>query len=129
MLMSETKLMPVKSFEDLSVYQKAYSLALAIHKESLLLPKIEQYGGLADQMRRASKSICANIAEGFAKQRHSSPEFKRFISIAIGSADEMKVWLQFCRDLTYFSESQVQAWRGDYVSIAKMLNGLREKWS
>jgi four helix bundle protein len=127
--MSDTsKSTPVKTFEDLNVYQKAYALALDIHKASLTMPKIEQYA-LADQIRRASKSICGNIAEGFAKQRHSSPEFRRFISMAIGSADEMKVWLRFCGDLTYFSTQQVKAWSDEYVSVAKMLSKLREKWT
>jgi four helix bundle protein len=60
----------VRSFRDLIVYQRAYGLSLQIHKASLGFPKMEQYA-LADQMRRASKSICGNIAEGFAKQRAS----------------------------------------------------------
>ena len=57
----------VRSFHDLDVYQKAYQLSLDIHKATLGFPKLEQFA-LADQMRRASKSICANLAEGFAKQ-------------------------------------------------------------
>ena len=49
---------------------------------------VHEQQGLADQLRRASKSICVNIAEGFAKQSYSVPEFKRFLAIAaIGSAD------------------------------------------
>lgn len=67
----------VRSFRDLIVYQNAYRLSLEIHKATLGFPKMEQYG-LADQMRRSSKSICGNIAEGFAKQRRSSAEFRRF---------------------------------------------------
>ena len=47
------------TFEDLAVFQKAYAVSLEIHRMSLKLPRAEQYG-LADQMRRASKSICAN---------------------------------------------------------------------
>ena len=61
----------VKSFEDLEVFQRAYRLSLEVHKLSLGFPSIEQQG-LADQLRRASKSICANLAEGFAKQRRSA---------------------------------------------------------
>ena len=48
------------------------------------MPMIEQQA-LGDQMRRASKSICANIAEGFGRQKRSKAEFKRFLSMAIGS--------------------------------------------
>ncbi|CAH2403446.1 four helix bundle protein [Mesorhizobium escarrei] len=50
---------------------------------------MEQYA-LADQLRRSSKAICANLAEGFAKQTHSKPEFARFISMAIGSCSEVE---------------------------------------
>ena len=118
---------PIKSFEDLVVYQKAYGLALEVHKVSLILPRNEQFA-LADQMRRASKGICANIAEGFAKQRNSLPEFKRYLGIAIGSADEMKVWLSFCGDLGYLPAGQVDELKQRYVVIAKMLTGLLTRW-
>jgi four helix bundle protein len=80
-----------KSFEDLAVFKLAYRLSLEIHRASLDFPAIEQRA-LAEQIRRASKSICANLAEGFGKQVASPPEFKRFLAMAIGSADEMRVW-------------------------------------
>ena len=123
--MTESK--PIRSFEDLDVYQKAYGLALEIHRSTLEFPKSEQFA-LADQMRRASKSICANIAEGFAKQRHSSPEFRRFISIAIGSSDEMRVWLSFAKDLGYIEDGACARWREEFSFVARMLTGLRAKW-
>src|ERR1700739_1021588 len=90
----------VSSFEDLEVFQRAYRTSLEIHRESLGFPKIEQYA-LADQIRRASKSICANIAEGFAKQRRSSAEYRRYLLMAIGSADEMRVWIRVFLGLNY----------------------------
>ena len=117
----------IRDVEDLMVYRKAYVVSLEIHRASLLLPKIEQYG-LADQMRRASKSICANLAEGFGKQSGSKAEFKRYLLIAMGSADEMKVWLSYCTDLGYVDKLQAGKWREEYRDIAKMLNGLHQKW-
>ena len=54
----------VGSFEDLEVFQRAYRLSVMIHRESLRFPVSEQYA-LGDQIRRAFKSIPANIAEGF----------------------------------------------------------------
>ncbi len=125
MIQSQQKI--VRSFEDLDVYQKAYHAALEVHKLSLGFPKIEQTA-LADQMRRASKSICANIAEGFAKQRHSSPEFERYLSIAIASSDEMQVWLSFCKDLKYLPSDRALHFRQTYGDVARMLVGLRAKW-
>jgi four helix bundle protein len=111
----------------LDVYQRAYGLALELHKTSLKFPKIEQFA-LADQIRRASKSICANIAEGFARQRSSSADFHRFIVLALGSSDEMKVWLSFCADLGYVPAEDAKRLREDYSIVARMLHGLKNKW-
>jgi 23S rRNA-intervening sequence protein len=68
-------------FENLDVFKRAYAISLAVHRQSLKFPSLEQYG-LAEQVRRASKGICANIAEGFAKQVISNAEFKRFLAMA-----------------------------------------------
>ena len=118
----------ISSFEDLEVFQRAYRVSLEIHKESLQFPKIEQYA-MADQVRRASKSICANIAEGFAKQRRSSAEYRRYLLMAIGSADEMRVWIQYCLDLDYIDDVTSSRWRNEYVAIAKMLQVIYTRWS
>jgi hypothetical protein len=67
----------VEAFEDLDVFRRAYRLSLDVHRKSLEFPPLEQRA-LADQLRRASKSICANIAEGFSRQGRSAAEFKRF---------------------------------------------------
>ena len=117
----------VKSFEDLSVFRKAYKVSLEIHKISMNFPRMEQ-NGLGDQIRRASKSICANIAEGFAKQRYSSKEFKRYIMIATGSSDEMRVWIRYCLDLGYIEEEIWSRWRDSYKEISMMLQGLYGSW-
>lgn len=113
----------VSSFEDLDVYQKAFSISVVIHKETLNFPKIEQYS-LANQIRRASKSVCANLAEGYAKQYFSNAEYKQFVVIAMGSANEMMVWIDYCAALGYIDNETRILWRQEYVSIAKMLNSL-----
>ncbi len=118
----------VTSFEDLEVFRRAYRISLDLHRTSLQFPKVEQFGGLADQMRRASKSICGNIAEGFGKQRQSNAEFKRYLLMAIGSADEMQVWLRYCSDLEYVDQKVCERWRDEYRQIARMLQGLYTKW-
>jgi four helix bundle protein len=116
----------VRSFEDLDVFKRAYRISLEVHKVSLQFPQIEQRA-LGDQIRRASKSICANIAEGFGKQRQSRAEFRRFAMMAMGSADEMRVWLRYALDLRYIDEEQWKAWRDEYQQIARMLQGLVTK--
>ena len=117
----------VEAFEDLDVFRRAYRLSLDVHRKSLEFPPLEQRA-LADQVRRASKSICANIAEGFSRQGRSAAEFKRFLGMAMGSADEMRVWLRYCLDLGYVDAETWRRWRDEYQEISKMLQGLSRKW-
>jgi four helix bundle protein len=55
-------------------------------------------------VRRGSKSICANIAEGFARQGAQPADFRRYLIMALGSADEMRLWCRYCLDLGYLDE-------------------------
>jgi four helix bundle protein len=113
----------IKSYEDFLVFQRSYKISLEIHKFSLELPKIEQYG-LGDQMRKASKSVCVNFTEGFAKQSYSRLEFRKYLIISVGSANEMLIWIKYCRDLEYLSIEQYEDWNKEYIEIAKMLSKL-----
>ena len=115
--------MTASKFEDLDVFKRAYRISLEVHQQSLSMPVLEQRA-LADQIRRASKSICANLAEGFGKQAQSKAEFKRFILISMGSADEMLFCIRYCVDLGYIDQATWQRWRDEYEQIAKMLQGL-----
>ena len=116
------------SFEDLEVFQRSYKISLEIHTTSLQFPKVEQYG-LADQIRRASKSICANIAEGFGKRSYSKREFIRYLKIAVGSGDEMRVWIRYCLDLRYIDKRTWVHWSTEYKEITRMLQGLIKSWT
>ena len=110
-------------FEDLDVFKRAYAVSLEIHRATLRFPQIEQFG-LADQLRRASKSICANIAEGMAKAKGSQPELRRYLQVGVGSADEMRAWLRYALDLGYVDDADWRRWRDEYEAVAKMLNGM-----
>src|SRR5699024_11062537 len=118
----------ISGFEDLVVFNKAYQLSLEIHRMARTLPGEEQYE-LARQIRRASKGICANIAEGYGKQSVSKAEFKRFLLMAMRSADGMRVWLRYSVDLGYIEHAECQRWRAAYRDIARMLNGLHRQWA
>ena len=117
----------VERVEDLEVFQRAYRISLEVHRTSLEFPSIEQRA-LADQIRRASKSICANLAEGFSRQGYSAADFKRFLAMAMGSSDEMQIWARYCLDLGYVDDATYERWRDDFVAISKMLQGLSRKW-
>jgi four helix bundle protein len=116
----------VVNFRDLDVYKKAYSASLEIHSKLNNFPTEEKYG-LVSQLKRSSRSICANIAEGFVKQRSSKNEFKRFLMISIGSCAETLVWIDYCYDLKLIDISTYEVWAQDYETIAKMLNSFHSR--
>ena len=113
----------MKSVQELAVFRKAYAVSLTLHEVSLKFPPLEQRI-LADQIRRSSKSICANLAEGFARQRGSRAEFRRFVVMALGSSDETQLWLSYAKDLGYIAAEDFKEWRDAYQEISKMLQGL-----
>ena len=123
--MMETK---ITSFRDLIAYQKAYALALDIHKASLVFPKVEQFGGLADQIRRASKSVAYNIAEGYARNESSTADFKRFIVIAKSSCEEIRSQLDFCKDLGFITFDKYNEYEANCIEIRKLLSAILKKW-
>ena len=116
----------IKSYDDLEVYKLAYESSLEIHRLSLTFPKLEQFE-LASQIRHATKSIALNIAEGYGK-RTSKAEFKRYLTMALGSNDEVRVQLRYCKDLGYITEAQYAEHEKCHVSIGKMLSKLIQIW-
>ena len=95
---------------------------LKIHKESLKFPKIEQYNGIADQLRRSSKSITANIVEGFAKQKFYKDEFKKMLVYAIGNCDETILWIKVAKDLKYISNEESKNYLENYKKLVKKIS-------
>ena len=117
-----------RPFERLDVYRRSYAAALRVHELTLNFPEIERFA-LADQMRRASRSICTNIVEGHSRRRSSSRDYLRFVTMAQGSSDEMQLWASFARDLKYIEPETADAMRQEYREIAAMLHGLARSWS
>ena len=114
-------------YHRLDVFKKSYQLAIELHKITLRFPKHEQYE-LAQQLRKSSKSIPANIAEGMGKQS-SKADVRRFIQIAMGSCDESRVWLEFARDLNYLNKQDQNFFDQRYQEVGKMLRGLINRYS
>ena len=110
--------------EDLEVFRRAYAISLEVHRASLEWPRAEQVGGIASQLRRSSKSVCALIIEGDGRLRRSRTEFARYLVMALGSAEESKLWCRYAEDLGYVTKEQAAIWRDAYVRIARMLQGL-----
>ena len=108
--------------ENLDIYLIAYKLMIDIHKETLKFPKIEQYGGIADQLRRSSKSIVANIVEGFGKQHFFKGEFQRMLVYSIGSCDETILWIKASRDLNYLDRNTATKYLKEYQILVKKIS-------
>lgn len=113
--------MTEQSFEKLTTWQKAHQLMLDIHKNLVpILPKEEKYD-LADQIKRSSKSVPANIAEGSG--RYYYMDNVRFCYNARGSLDETLSHLIAARDLGYCPVSLYQGLRSQIEEIRRLLNG------
>ena len=112
-----------QGYQKLSVWKKAYNHTLEVYKITRDYPKIETYGILS-QMRRASSSVIANIAEGYSK-RHLS-EYLHFISIAISLCNELEVFLFLSKDLNYLNKQDFNYLMKSHIKISKMLFGLRK---
>ena len=110
--------------EGLRVFEVAYRLSLEVHRASLSWPKVEQYGGVADQVRRSSKSVCALLVEGAGRRPGSQAEFKRYLVMALGSSDEARLWCRYAEDLGYGAAEQVAGWRASFEEVSRMLQGL-----
>lgn len=105
-----------KSFQDLIVWQKAHQFVLKIYSITKNFPKEELFG-LTSQLRRASVSIPANIAEGFKKR--SKLDKGRFYNISQGSIEECKYYLILASDLNYYQTNDILK---DLEEISKLLN-------
>ncbi|MBI5192671.1 MAG: four helix bundle protein [Nitrospirae bacterium] len=93
---------------------------------TLRFPKEEMYS-LSSQIRNSSRSIPANIAEGWAKRIYENI-FKRHLVDAIGSTCETIVWLDFALDCKYIDNNNHLKLSENYKEVGKMLNGLLENW-
>ena len=82
---------------------------------------------LVKQIKRASISIPLNIAEGYGK-KESVAEFKRFLRIATGSANEVEVLLEMLKDLDYIEKQTYEQYIQQYQVLGKRLNVLLNKW-
>ena len=114
--------MTSQGFRDLKVYQLAFRLAMEIFKLSKGFPKEEKYS-LTDQIRRASRSVAANIGEGYRKKRYVKMFVSRMAD-ADGEATETQVWIDFAAECGYFSTEQQAELRSAYEEIGRMLGGM-----
>ena len=120
----------IKSHRDLDVYNLAFELAMEIYEISKTFPIDEKYS-LTDQIRRASRSVCSNIAEGFRKRRYPK-SFVSKLSDSETEATETQTWLEFSFKCKYISLQQFNKLDNSYNNVIGKLVVMMnqsEKWS
>jgi four helix bundle protein len=104
----------------LDVWEKSHKLTLRLYQRSRAFPKEEFY--LTSQLRRASMSIGANLAEGCGRQ--TTPELARFVRIAMGSASELDYHLLLAHDFGFLQAAEHEQICEELTRIRKMLASL-----
>lgn len=114
----------IKSFKELEIWRKGIDLVKEIYKVTENFPNNELYG-LISQMRRSAVSIPSNVAEGF-KRRHPK-EFKRFLSIALGSSAELETQVIIAKELHYIKDKSEDILFELIDHISRMIVNLLKK--
>jgi four helix bundle protein len=114
----------MQDFRKLKVWEKSHALTLDVYKSSKSFPRDELYG-LTSQIRRASVSIGANIAEGAC--RRGDTDFARFLQMAAGSASELEYHLLLAQDLMFLGREDYQRLSGHAEEVKRMLASLLRK--
>lgn len=114
----------IKTHEELNVYQMAFTVAMEIFELSKGFPVEERYS-LTDQIRRSSRSVCANLAEAWRKRRYKAT-FQAKLNDCEAEAAETQVWIQFADECGYLESDTGRSLYKQYNqiigSIVKMIN-------
>ncbi len=114
----------MQDFKNLTVWQMARQLTKSIYKLTMDFPGSEEFG-LKSQMRRASVSICTNIAEGCG--RRGDRELRRFVDVAMGSACELECETILSFDLAFMTEPMQEQILEKLIEIKRMFGSLASK--
>lgn len=114
----------MRDYRRLKVWRRAHDLTLRIYGVTSRFPRNEMYG-LTSQIRRASASIGANIAEGYG--RVGDRELGRYLGIALSSSSELSYHLLLAKDLEYLDEEQHKKLEADLDEIQRMLAAFKLK--
>jgi four helix bundle protein len=111
--------MRIQKHTELDVYKKAFAVAMEIFEASKAFPREETYS-LTDQIRRSSRSVCANLAEAWRKRRYEAA-FVAKLSDSESEAAETQVWLEFAVKCGYLDRDRAAPFYQEYDEILRML--------
>ena len=114
-----------QSYEDLEIYQLAKKLAIEVHKMTLdELPKFEMYEE-GSQIRRSSKSVGANIVEGFGRKKYKG-EYVQFLTYSLSSCDETKYHLDILHETESLKKDRFEYFKNKYVELGRKIFNFRK---
>jgi len=116
----------IKTIKDLKVYKASFEISMEIFRLAKTFPKIEDYS-LTSQLIRSSRSVSANIREGFAKRSYENI-FHRHLIDAIGSSEETRTWLEYARECNYIDIKEFERIDNKYDLLTGMLFNLAKNW-
>ncbi|MEZ4698436.1 MAG: four helix bundle protein [Rhodothermales bacterium] len=109
----------IRHHKELKVYNAAFDAAMLLFEMTKSWPRDERYS-MIDQIRRSSRSVCANISEGW-RRRHFPKHFKAKMIDADSEASETRTWLEFAQHCGYIDENQFTELNNRYDEVNKML--------
>jgi len=115
----------LNSVRDLDVYNLAFDTAMIIFKISKAFPKDEKYS-LTDQVRRSSRSVCSNLAEGWRKRKYQAVFINKLLDAAQEAA-ETQTWLEFAMHCGYIDDDVFRNLYEKYEHIFAMLSTMEKK--
>jgi four helix bundle protein len=111
----------INRFSDLTVWQRAHELTLAVYRLTDKFPRSEQFG-IVSQLRRSAASVSANIAEGFG--RRTTKELLRCLQISRGELEETRYFMILSRDLGHISAPEFGSMNDRCDSVGQLINAL-----
>jgi four helix bundle protein len=112
----------IHHFRDLIVYKRSFEAAMRIFEITKSFPQDEKYS-LVDQIRRSSRSVCSNLAEGWRKRKYKAV-FRNKMTDAMQEASESQCWLEFALACEYIAKNHFSELDAAYEEIIAMLNSM-----
>jgi four helix bundle protein len=112
----------LRHFRDLEVYARAFQASMRVFEFTKKFPPEERFS-LVDQIRKASRSVCSNLAEAWRKRRYIAV-FKNKITDSMQEASETQCWLEFSLACRYMEQSAFDELDREYEEIIAMLNSM-----
>ncbi len=118
--------MSIQSVKDLKIYNRSFELAMKVFEITRKFPDYEKFS-MSSQILRSSRSVAANIREGYAKRTYQQV-FIRHLVDALGSCEETRCWLDFAYNCRYMDAELHKELESHYSELSSMIFVLQKNW-